>query len=179
MYTYYSYFETTPETGFLDSDSYEKAARLLGRPCLDIFLIVEGKLVLAERSQEPIKGVWTTGGRIIWNDFKNPVQYAFLTAQKQFGINVTDTACAHILKPRFVCFKKRPYPEILTWVAITITPKLFATIKLNTDEQNELLIFTSRNQLIAHLQETYLSDEHSALMTDLYDELLALHLLQS
>lgn len=172
----YTYFEIPPDTGRLDDATYETAARLLGRPCLDILFIIERKLVLVNRTVLPMKGVWVSGGRIVWSDFKSPLQYAATTAKRQFNIEVTHETM-HLLTPRFVCFKERPYPEILTWVAIDITPALFQTVSLNTSEQDGFVTFHTRAELITYLQKNNTNKVQASLVTDLYDELIERNLI--
>jgi len=172
----YSYFETDPEVSRLGDECYDDAARIIGRPCLDVLLLLDRKLVLVHRSVEPMKGLWLSGGRIIWHEFKNPKQYATLTAEKHFGIK-TNPEHAHILKQRFVCFSRRPYPETLTWVTLPITQKLFDEIKLDTAEQSSIFVFKSRNKLALQLSVEGASNVHSSLILDLYDELKELNLI--
>lgn len=173
----FTYFEQKPADIHLDDATYEKCSLGMGRPCLDVGFIVDKKLVLVERSVEPGQGLWMAGGRIKWGKFENVYQYAGLTAKEHFGID-TIPEYMTLLHPRFICFKNRPYPEIILWVLIKLETVVFEQISLDTTEQKRLLTFATQKQLSDHLLHIKTSPEHCAIFLDLWDELTVRKLLE-
>ena len=166
----FTYFEETPSRGHLDEMCYDTCARIVGRPCLDVALIVENQLVLVERSVKPMHGPYMAGGRIYWEKFRSVLQYASFTIQEHFGIEVnTDTMT--LLEPRFVCFTARPYPEVCFWVVANITAPQFKDISLSLKEQNSTHLFKTKTKLMKHLELINASKTHVQILSDLWEEL--------
>lgn len=166
----YSYFETKPEGGLLDKKAYQRSSLVLGRSCLDVCLLVNRQLILVERSVPPARYLWMTGGRIVWNKFVDVYQYAALTASEHFGIT-TETKKMTLLNPRFICLSERPYPEVVLWVAITISKKTYSKIKLDTTEQNKILKFSKKQELRKYIRTMRIDTLHGQIFLDLWDDL--------
>jgi len=172
----HTYFSAKPESKLLDEKTYSACALNLGRICFDVFLVYEKSLIFVRRTKKPCEGIWGAGGRIFWEKFENPLQYATYSIKKHFGIEVSGTPIT-ILKPRFLCFKERPYPEVSIWAAAKITEKQFKNITLETEEQDRILVFETRETLEQHLANLSASLEQGQAMLDLWEELEELGLL--
>jgi len=172
------YFEEKPVGGQLPSKCYHESACIIGRPCLDVALIVNNELVLVERSVIPAKGLWLAGGRIHWDKFENFFQYAALTVHEHFGIKVSQKNMT-LLHPRSICLSKRPYPEVLLWVITTISPKTFKKIRLSKIEQNSVVLIRNKNDLTKHFRVHNISKKHRDVFYDLWSELIKKKIIKS
>ena len=172
-----TYFEEKPAQGYLNDLYYDTCARIVGRPCLDVALIIDNGLMLVERSVEPLKGLYMAGGRIYWEKFTSILQYASLTMQEHFGI-VVEMEPMTLLEPRFACFAARPYPEVSFFVVAEITTAQFKEISLSLTEQTGMHIFKTETELTKHLEEIKASKTHAQILLDLWEELRSKNLVR-
>jgi hypothetical protein len=171
----YVYFEAKPKGGHLDDACYEACSLTVGRPCVDVALLLKKKLILVKRSVPPGKGMWMAGGRIRWESFECLPQYASLTALEQFGIEVT-TESMTMLTPRFICLEERPYPEVLLWVVSEISQSQFERINLYDAEIGTMLIFENKSEIETYIISNSIPTCHASIFLDLWDELQDLEL---
>lgn len=172
----FHYFETAPQGGRFDEGTYDEACRAMGRCCLDVAGYIGRSLVLLNRKVKPYPGPWLSGGRIVWDDFKGPRDYAVRRIKSELGLPHLEARTFWGLSPRFFCTEERPYPEMAYWGLVELTETEVADARPDPSKYNKLHRIASWTQLEEILNERRVGGNQRRALLELWEELRVLNL---